>query len=221
VANSKKQGRPKSEEKYQLILRAASWLFLKEGVANTSMDKVAKVSGVSKQTVYSHFENKDALFKAAISSKCKRYQPDPKLLTAVTSGSLSLLECLQKIGCQFVRLLQDPEVIAMFRVIIAESRNSSHVATLFYQAGPEAWLSSLGDVISNFGRGRLSHELANQIATDYCALLKGTHHIMMLCGLHPPLSEEKMSAHVKSAAEKTVLLFEHHIRNQGTNSINH
>ena len=68
MATTRKQGRPKSEEKYHLILHAASCLFLKEGFANTSMDTVAKASGVSKQTVYSHFEGKDALFKAAISS---------------------------------------------------------------------------------------------------------------------------------------------------------
>ena len=162
MATTRKQGRPKSEEKYHLILHAASCLFLKEGFANTSMDTVAKASGVSKQTVYSHFEGKDALFKAAISSKCRSYQLDTQQLIDATSGSLSLLECLRKVGCQFVRLLQDPEAIAIFRVIIAEAVNSPHVATLFYQAGPEASLSTLSDVIEKFGEGSLSRDIAQQ-----------------------------------------------------------
>ena len=76
MTEPRRQGRPKSEEKRQDILRAASTLFLKEGFANTSMDSVAKASGVSKQTVYSHFSSKDSLFKAAIGSKCRSYQLD-------------------------------------------------------------------------------------------------------------------------------------------------
>ena len=210
MATTRKQGRPKSEEKYHLILHAASCLFLKEGFANTSMDTVAKASGVSKQTVYSHFEGKDALFKAAISSKCRSYQLDTQQLIGATSGSLSLLECLRKVGCQFVRLLQDPEAIAIFRVIIAEAVNSPHVATLFYQAGPEASLSTLSDVIEKFGEGSLSRDIAQQLAVDYCALLKGEYHTMMLCGIQSPLQDEAITAHVNSAAEKILLLFIHY-----------
>lgn len=210
MATTRKQGRPKSEEKYHLILHAASCLFLKEGFANTSMDTVAKASGVSKQTVYSHFEGKDALFKAAISSKCRSYQLDTQQLIDATSGSLSLLECLRKVGCQFVRLLQDPEAIAIFRVIIAEAVNSPHVARLFYQAGPEASLSTLSDVIEKFGEGSLSRDIAQQLAVDYCALLKGEYHTMMLCGIQSPLQDEAITAHVNSAAEKILLLFTHY-----------
>ncbi len=210
MATTKKQGRPKSEEKYHLVLHAASCLFLKEGFANTSMDTVAKASGVSKQTVYSHFESKDALFKAAISSKCRSYQLDTQQLIDATSGSLSLFECLQKVGCQFVRLLQDPEAIAIFRVIIAEAVNSPHVATLFYQAGPEASLATLSSVIKKFGQGSLNAKVAQQLAVDFCALLKGEYHTMMLCGIQSPLKDEEITAHVNSAAEKILLLFTHY-----------
>jgi len=215
VATTKKQGRPKSEEKYHLILHAASCLFLKEGFANTSMDTVAKASGVSKQTVYSHFESKDTLFKAAITSKCRSYQLDTQQLIDVTSGSLSLFECLQKVGSQFVRLLQDREALAIFRVIIAEAVNSPHVATLFYQAGPEASLATLSNVIEKFGQGSLSSELAHQLAIDYCALLKGEYHTMMLCGIKSPLSDEEIYSHVNTAAEKILLLFQHYTQQHG------
>ena len=215
MATIKKQGRPKSEEKYHLILHAASCLFLKEGFASTSMDTVAKASGVSKQTVYSHFESKDALFKAAISSKCRSYQLDTQQLIDASLGSLSLFECLQKVGCQFVRLLQDPEAIAIFRVIIAEAVNSPHVATLFYQAGPEASLATLSTVIEKFGQGSLSADVAQQLAVDYCALLKGEYHTMMLCGIQSPLEDDEITAHVDCAAEKILLLFTHYTQQSG------
>jgi len=214
----KKQGRPKSEEKYHMILHAASRLFLKEGFANTSMDTVAKASGVSKQTVYSHFESKDALFKAAITSKCRSYQLDTQQLINATSNALSLFECLQKVGHQFMRLLQDPDAIAIFRVIIAEAVNNPHVATLFYQAGPEASLETLSDVIETFGRGSLNHDLAYQLACDYCSLLKGDYHTMMLCGIQSPFSDEEIQSHVAQAAEKILLLFTHYTQQSGSRS---
>ena len=179
------------------------------------MDTVAKASGVSKQTVYSHFESKDTLFKAAITSKCRSYQLDTQQLIDATSGSLSLFECLQKVGSQFVRLLQDREALAIFRVIIAEAVNSPHVATLFYQAGPEASLATLSNVNEKFGQGSLSSELAHQLAIDYCALLKGEYHTMMLCGIKSPLSDEEIYSHVNTAAEKILLLFQHYTQQHG------
>ena len=45
--------------KRQAILDAAKSLFLTHGYANTSMDAVATLAGVSKLTVYSHFTDKE------------------------------------------------------------------------------------------------------------------------------------------------------------------
>tara|TARA_A200000113_G_scaffold91545_1_gene82000 strand:+ start:1903 stop:2544 length:642 start_codon:yes stop_codon:yes gene_type:complete len=212
LATIKKQGRPKSEEKYHMILHAASHLFLQEGFANTSMDTVAKASGVSKQTVYSHFDSKDALFTAAITSKCRSYQLDAQQLVSSTAHALSLTDCLIKVGSQFMRLLQDPDAIAIFRVIIAEAVHSPHVATLFYQAGPEASFETLSNVIEKFGEGNVDRNIAQQLAVDYCALLKGEFHTMMLCGIQTPLSDKEIDTHVRRAAEKILILFTHYIR---------
>ncbi|MQT72625.1 TetR family transcriptional regulator, partial [Pseudomonas sp. FSL R10-0071] len=59
-------GRPKDMAKRQAILDAAKSLFLTHGYANTSMDAVATLAGVSKLTVYSHFTDKETLFSSAI-----------------------------------------------------------------------------------------------------------------------------------------------------------
>src|SRR5678816_1225396 len=45
------------------VLRAATDSFLAHGYAS-SVDEIARRAGVAKQTVYSHFPSKDALFKA-------------------------------------------------------------------------------------------------------------------------------------------------------------
>ena len=51
--------RSKSESKRKQILDAATILFTEQGYSSTSMDLIAKNANVSKQTVYSHFGNKD------------------------------------------------------------------------------------------------------------------------------------------------------------------
>ncbi|MBW4533465.1 MAG: TetR/AcrR family transcriptional regulator [Pleurocapsa minor HA4230-MV1] len=58
--------RSKSVEKSAIILQGAMQEFLKHGYAGTSMDQIAKVAGVSKATVYSHFGDKESLFNAVI-----------------------------------------------------------------------------------------------------------------------------------------------------------
>lgn len=59
-------GRPKDLAKRQAILDAAKRLFVSMGYASTSMDAVATEAGVSKLTVYSHFNDKETLFSAEI-----------------------------------------------------------------------------------------------------------------------------------------------------------
>jgi TetR/AcrR family transcriptional regulator, mexJK operon transcriptional repressor len=212
VTTPRKQGRPKSEEKYLLVLNAASHLFLHDGFSKTSMDTVAKASGVSKQTVYSHFDSKDALFQAAITSKCRSYQLDAEQLIDITDGTLSLYEGLKKVGAQFVRLIQDQEAVAMFRVIIAEAVNNTHVAKLFYEAGPQASVITLKDVVEQCGAGKLTSEQAYELALDFCALLKSELHTMMLCGIRKPMTEGEIDLHVSKAAKKTCLLFDYYLQ---------
>lgn len=208
TSDNKRQGRPKSEEKRQQILSAASCLFLSEGFTNTSMDKVAKASGVSKQTVYSHYENKDSLFQAAISAKCKSYQLDTSQLMQASLKEMPFSTCLMHIGELFIRLLQDPDTLAVFRVIIAESGSSEHMAELFYEAGPRASLRYIADVFHGYGDGAVSKQQSDQLANDFVSLLKGDFHTMMLCGIQPALTDEEIQNHVSNAVEKIVIWFD-------------
>ena len=62
------RGHVRSAGKTDAILSSARELFLSDGYARTSMDAIAARAGVSKQTVYSHFADKDTLFAAVVAS---------------------------------------------------------------------------------------------------------------------------------------------------------
>src|SRR5215204_90789 len=63
-------GRPEEESrsarKRRGILEAATTVFLRNGYLGTSMDEIAALAGVSKQTIYKHFTDKEQLFSAII-----------------------------------------------------------------------------------------------------------------------------------------------------------
>ena len=53
--------RPRSLEAHEKVLNAALALFAERGVEATSMDSIAQASGVSKATIYNHWNDKEAL----------------------------------------------------------------------------------------------------------------------------------------------------------------
>jgi AcrR family transcriptional regulator len=53
--------RPRSAKAHKRVLDAAVELFSERGIDATSMDAIAEVSGVSKATIYKHWQDKDAL----------------------------------------------------------------------------------------------------------------------------------------------------------------
>lgn len=116
-------------------------LFLSQGYDKTSMDSVASEASVSKQTLYSHFANKEQLFRACITGKVETYGLN--LQWARREDSVE--DTLTRFGVQLMELFEDPNVIAMYRLLMAESENHPELCHAFYEAGPEATKQKLAD----------------------------------------------------------------------------
>ena len=126
-----KRVRLKSEEKRTQIIDAAGVLFITNGFEKVSMEEIAKSAGVSKQTVYSHFGNKQQLFTAAIDCKCEEYELAPNKI----KNPLHCEEYLIFFCTHLCALLTSDDAIGMFRVCVAEA-GRSEVGELFWEAGP-------------------------------------------------------------------------------------
>lgn len=200
-----KAGRPKSAEKRKQILKSAGELFLTSGFSGCSMEMVAKQSNVSKQTVYSHFNNKEALFLAVIEDKCAVYQLDDRHLQI---ADFSLRQVLRERGLQIVKLLHDDQVIAIYRVIIGEVNSNPRVAELFYQAGPKHSLEYLSKCFLKFSEQLLTEKFAYKCATTFFAMLKSGFHIKSILGLDFALSDSEQIAHVEFAIQQIERLLE-------------
>ncbi|MEB1529566.1 TetR/AcrR family transcriptional regulator [Xanthomonas sp. WHRI 7945] len=76
-----------TREKRAAILRAARQLFSRDGFDHTNMDAIAACADVSKATIYAHFANKDALFRATVDAMVGE-MPDRWEALLATAGPL-------------------------------------------------------------------------------------------------------------------------------------
>ena len=73
--NRSQRGRPANQALRQTIVDTAYELFVELGFQAATLDKVAQRAKISKLSIYRHFENKEALFSAAILARCQQFAP--------------------------------------------------------------------------------------------------------------------------------------------------
>ncbi|TIT25823.1 MAG: helix-turn-helix transcriptional regulator, partial [Mesorhizobium sp.] len=61
-----------SDQTRPAILQAAYKLFRRRGFFRVGMDEIAVAAGVTKKTLYYHFDSKDALLTAVLASQHER-----------------------------------------------------------------------------------------------------------------------------------------------------
>ncbi len=135
------RGRPKDAVKRAAILDAARDLFMAHGFAGTSMDNLAAEANVSKATLYSHFSDKDALYRAIIENKVENYQLED--FSVRLCGEMET--DLQLVAESLQALIYDDEAINMLRMVISESRQQSPIVKLFEESGPKKVFQRIAD----------------------------------------------------------------------------
>lgn len=127
----------RSARKHQAILDAATAVFLDKGYAGTSMDDIAKLAAVSKQTVYKHFSDKEKLFAEIVLATTDRLDTAIDLLADVPADAAALEENLTRLARQFLDTLTHPRVIQLRRLIIANADVFPDLGTEWYEKGFE------------------------------------------------------------------------------------
>lgn len=132
--------------KRDAILEAAARVFFESGYAAASMDEIAREAGVSKQTVYSHFGAKEALFGAFIRDNCERLL-EPILAPEIRAKGPET--ALAGIARRYLDLILEPRAMALFRTILAESGRFPELAETFYRSGPLVAIDNLADYLAH------------------------------------------------------------------------
>ncbi len=80
--------------KKNLILENALVLFLKNGIHVVSMDDIASACGISKKTIYIHFENKSDLLKQLLRIQIVKFNSGLRNYPRVSSNAIVELQIL-------------------------------------------------------------------------------------------------------------------------------
>ncbi len=188
------RGRPRDEGKNIAITEAASELFMELGFQGTNMDKIAKRAGVSKQTVYSHFESKEVLFARAISMVIERHSPANVLENLETH---SLESDLRIICDSYARLLISPEAMSMERLLADEAVKGPELAQIFWESGPKIMQEGIKDFLRSWAdKGELKIDNYNKAAALLTTLLKGKLQFKWSIGLISEVTEQMIQENI-------------------------
>jgi TetR/AcrR family transcriptional repressor of mexJK operon len=179
-----RRGRPPSAAKRTAILAAATDAFLRAGYRDTSLDAVAAAAGVSKQTIYSHFSDKDSLFMAAVDAARTRTGAgagDPPPITATDlRGSLTAF------GEAVLEVSMSEEVAALRRIMIAELGRRPALRERWNSGGPNAAAMHLAAELHRLvEQGVLELGDLGTAVTQFFALLGGPANNRSLYGVVP------------------------------------
>lgn len=108
------------------ILAAAFAAFTTRGYAAASTLDIATRARVSKRELYALFGSKQQMLSACIAERAQRMRLPPDREPARTRADLEA--ALGEFGATLLEELSDPDVIAVFRLAIAEAERSPEIA---------------------------------------------------------------------------------------------
>lgn len=123
--------------KREAILAAASRVFLREGYHRANLDVIAEDAGVSKQTIYNHFKDKEELFLTVIrhvqTSVAGEGQGHDFLQW---EANLSVQELLTALAIDLLWVFRQPDLAAFRWLVTAEEARYPQLRTAWNENGP-------------------------------------------------------------------------------------
>jgi TetR/AcrR family transcriptional regulator, mexJK operon transcriptional repressor len=137
LVQTSRRTRGPSASKQRAVLAAAREVFVELGYAGASLDEVATRAGVSRQTVYTHFHDKERLFSAMVEAEVGQVDGPHHPLDAALADSDDVESDLRTYACYHLSLVMQPHLIALRRMLIGEAGRFPTLATAWYREGPE------------------------------------------------------------------------------------
>ena len=125
----------RAQQTHERLRAAAHRLFLQQGYLATSIDAILAEAGISsKETLYRHYANKEALFVDVLSHLTLE-QPgfSEKLAALPMPRDLpSLRQALTHLSREILSMMSQPGYLPLVRMIIAEAPRFPRLDTLFF-----------------------------------------------------------------------------------------
>jgi TetR/AcrR family transcriptional regulator, mexJK operon transcriptional repressor len=166
----------RTARKRRAIMEAATTLFLRNGYAGTSMEEIATLAAVSKQTVYKHFTYKEQLFSTIVLAGTELVSAFADAATAILRDADDLESGLRTVARRYLGTVLRPEVLQLRRMVLAEARRLPELAHAYHQRVPERALEALGTVLRDLAGRGLLRRLDDPV-------LAATHFAFLIIGM--------------------------------------
>ncbi|WP_349629752.1 TetR/AcrR family transcriptional regulator [Bradyrhizobium genosp. L] len=181
-----------------MIYDAARHEFAVRGFAVTSMSDVAASAGVSTKTLYRLIPTKLALFEATVTDRMDRF------ISVVNLGACDgrdIAAALEAALLTCGELILDAEVIALQRIILAESDKFPDIAEMFYAKAMQRTLGALAAWLGvQQRRGRIALDDAPAAAGMLLGMLVFQPQRDVMYGHRPAPSHDELEARAKACA---------------------
>ncbi len=192
-------GRPKDPAKRAAIVEVATALFAMRPFDAVTMEAVAVEAGVSKQTVYSHFSDKETLFEATVTAISDQMVSG---LSAPDMAGQSLQSRLSRMGVAFLSVMLGQNVANMTHTLPAALRGNRKLGTRFYNAGPGRTKAALAEMIATAASlGEITVDSPQLAAEDLISLWVGNLPAQVAFGIAEKVSAKEIERRTKRGTE--------------------
>ena len=193
--------RQKKDDRRAAILKVARAAFLQHGYSGASMSQIAARVGGSKATLYNYFPSKKELFVALADEETTRiFTP----LFEVSEMQGDIRTILGRFICRFLDLLLSDDLIAFYRLVVAESVRFPEIGLTAYEYGIKRGLSRITEYFTEaMERGELRRANARFATEQFLDLCAGLTHMKRLFGIVVDMSRKD----IEVQAERIVTTF--------------
>lgn len=194
----------KGRKRYELIVKTALELFLKNGYDKTSLSDIVAISGGSLASIYTFFENKEGLFKAIIEQEIDELisEIDEKIDLKI---SHSLEEFLTKFATIIFSIICRKKKISLGRIMMSEGPKDGG---LLGRAFLDQILNKIDLVLINFlERDEIKVKLNPKFPTKFVAksfmqsVIGVYYYDALMLNEEPKLSKKEREEHVALCVE--------------------
>lgn len=188
--------------KRRQILAGARAAFNEHGYERASVDLIAARAGVSKATVYNHFEDKKALFIACFSEEADVLREELRRSLDRAEGDIAA--ALQRVGERLLRLMLLPENVCLYRHTTAEAARFPEVGRTFFARGPDVVYAAIADWLLRWEeQGAIALDDARAAAVQFTTLCHGE----LVVRAHLGMVERPADADVRETVRRAVRTF--------------
>jgi TetR/AcrR family transcriptional repressor of mexJK operon len=193
------RGRPPDPAKHAAILAAARRLFFSGSIQALNMEAVARASGVSKVTVYSHFGDLQGLIRAVVLLQRSEMTA---ALDDLPSGQHLLRQALIDLGCALMDFLSSDDYVALLRMLATLAGKETWLGTLVYRDGAEATRDRLAARLAEASaRGDLRAHDSRMAAEQLLGMWQGIQTTGLLSGGCPRPDAEQLRRRVECGVD--------------------